>query len=222
MLLERVAGIDPLLRVRFATSHPKDLTDDLLKVMAAHPNLCRSVHLPVQSGSNTVLDRMKRKYTREHYMDRVAAIREILPGASVSTDIIAGFCGETEEDHLQTLSLMEWAGYDFSYMFKYSERPGTLAQRKYRDDIPEKVKTRRLNEIIELQMKLSLLSKERDVGHTVEVLAEGSSKKSADHLFGRSSENKVVVFPRRNFRPGDYVSVKVSACTSATLIGNPV
>jgi tRNA-2-methylthio-N6-dimethylallyladenosine synthase len=218
-LLEQVAVIDPLLRVRFATSHPKDMTDDLLRVMAAHPNLCRSIHLPVQSGSTSTLQRMKRRYTREHYMDRIEAIRHYLPDASLSTDIIAGFCGETEEEHRDTLSLMEWAAYDHAYMFKYSERPGTLAARNYRDDVPEAVKSRRLNEIIELQMKLSKQSKERDVGRVFEVLAEGTSKKSDTRLYGRTSQNKVVVFPRGSHSPGDYVSVRIDACTSATLIG---
>jgi tRNA-2-methylthio-N6-dimethylallyladenosine synthase len=218
-LLAMVAGIDPGLRVRFATSHPKDMSDDLLQVMARHQNLCRSIHLPVQSGSTKVLDRMKRKYTREHYMDRIEAIRKHLPGASISTDIIAGFCGETEDDHLQTLSLMEWVGYDFSFMFKYSERPGTFAARSYKDDVPEEVKTRRLNEIIDLQTKLSLRSKEQDVGQVFEVLVEGTSKKSEEKLYGRSSQNKVVVFPRGNLKPGDYTHVKISGCTSATLIG---
>ena len=221
-LLERVAGIDPLLRVRFATSHPKDMTDDLLRVIARHPNLCQSIHLPVQSGSSAVLERMKRRYSREHYMERITAIRKYLPGASISTDLIAGFCGETKEEHLQTLSLMEWVGYDFSYMFKYSERPGTMAARKYEDDVPENVKARRLNEIIELQLKLSLVSKQQDVGQTFEVLAEGRSKKSEDHLYGRTSQNKVVVFPRGLYKPGDYTHVKITGCTSATLIGNPV
>jgi tRNA-2-methylthio-N6-dimethylallyladenosine synthase len=221
-LLEQVAAIDPLLRVRFATSHPKDMTSELLKTIARHPNLCRFVHLPLQSGSSEVLRRMKRRYTREDYMDRIEAIRKYLPEASLSTDIIAGFCGETEEEHLQTLSLMEWAGYDFAYMFKYSERPGTLASRKYEDDIPQEVKSRRLNEIIELQMKLSLASKERDVGQTLEVLAEGVSKKSEGHLYGRTSQNKVVVFPRGSSRPGDYARVRITHCTPATLIGDPV
>ncbi len=221
-LLEKVAGIDSRLRIRFATSHPKDLSDDLLKVMAMHPNLCRAIHLPVQSGSSAVLQRMKRRYTREHYMDRIEAIRRHLPEASISTDIIAGFCGETEEEHAETLSLMEWAGYDFAYMFKYSERPGTLAARKYKDDVPERVKGRRLDEIIRLQNRLSLESKERDVGRTLEVLAEGTSKKSDDQLYGRTSQNKVVVFPRNGHRPGDYVQVKIERCTSATLIGRPL
>lgn len=220
-LLEQVAGIDPLLRVRYATSHPKDMSDDLLKVMARYPNLCRAIHLPVQSGSSSVLQRMKRRYTREHYMERIEAIRTYLPEASVSTDIIAGFCGETEEEHLDTLSLMEWAGYDFAYMFKYSERPGTLAARKYEDDIPDRVKGRRLNEIIQLQNRLSFQSKEKEVGRIVEVLAEGRSKKSSDQLYGRTSQNKVVVFPKESYSAGQYVMIKIERCTSATLIGTP-
>jgi tRNA-2-methylthio-N6-dimethylallyladenosine synthase len=219
-LLERVAGIDPALRVRFATSHPKDLSDDLLQVMAAYPNICRSIHLPVQSGSSAVLERMKRKYTREHYMDRISAIRRYLPEASISTDIIAGFCGETEEEHAETLHLMGWAAYDFAYMFKYSERPGTYAAEKLSDDVPEGVKKRRLNEIIALQNRLSLESKQRDVGQTFEVLVEGLSKKSSAQLYGRTSQNKVVVFPKNNLKPGDYTDVTISSCTSATLIGD--
>jgi tRNA-2-methylthio-N6-dimethylallyladenosine synthase len=221
-LLEQVAGIDPLLRVRFATSHPKDLSDTLLKVIARHPNLCQAIHLPAQSGSSTVLERMKRRYTREHYMDRIRAIRQYLPGASISTDIIAGFCGETEEEHRQTLSLMEWAAYDFAYMFKYSERPDTYAAEKLEDDVPEEVKSRRLNEIIELQAKLSLQSKEGDVGQSCEVLVEGISKKSADQLYGRTSQNKVVVFPKGNLTPGDYARVVITGCTSATLMGKEI
>jgi len=221
-LLERVAGIDPHLRVRFATSHPKDLSDELLKVIARYPNLCQSIHLPVQSGSTRVLERMKRRYTREHYMDRIRAIRKYLPGASISTDIIAGFCGETEEEHQQTLSLMEWAAYDFAYMFKYSERPDTFAADKLEDDVPEEVKARRLQEIIELQARLSLLSKERDVRQSYEVLVEGTSKKSADQLYGRTSQNKVVVFPKGKLRPGDYTRVMITECTSATLMGKVV
>ena len=218
-LLERVAGIDPSFRVRFATSHPKDMSDELLKVIAQYPNLCRSIHLPVQSGSTSVLERMKRRYTRDHYMDRISAIRNYLPDATISTDIIAGFCGETEEEHQQTLSLMKWAKYDFAYMFKYSERPETFAAEKLKDDVSEAVKTRRLNEIIELQGKLSLESKEKDVGQSFEVLVEGTSKKSEEQLFGRTSQNKVVVFPKNDLKPGDYIKVTVSACTSATLIG---
>jgi tRNA-2-methylthio-N6-dimethylallyladenosine synthase len=218
-LLEQVASIDPAFRIRFATSHPKDISDELLKVIARYPNLCRSIHLPVQSGSTAVLERMKRRYTREHYMDRISAIRNYLPEASISTDIIVGYCGETEEEHGQTLSLMEWAGYDFAYMFKYSERPGTYAAEKLKDDVPEAIKSRRLNEIIELQNRLSLESKQRDVGKTFEVLVEGTSKKSEDKLYGRNSQNAVVVFPKKNLKPGDYVEVTITDCTSATLIG---
>ena len=218
-LLDRVAGINPLLRVRFATSHPKDMSDELLKVIKSRPNLCRAIHLPVQSGSTTVLGRMKRKYTREHYMDRVEAIRKYLPDASISTDIIAGFCGESDEEHQETLSLMEWAQYDLSFMFKYSERPETFAAKKLEDDVPERIKTKRLNQIIELQMKLSLAGKKKDIGQTFEVLAEGTSKKSEEQLFGRTSQNKVVVFPRGSVNPGDYVHVKITDCTSATLLG---
>jgi len=219
-LLEQVALIDPAFRVRFATSHPKDMSDELLKVIASHPNLCRSIHLPVQSGSTAVLERMKRRYSREHYKDRISAIRRYLPEASISTDIIAGFCGETEEEHRQTLSLMEWAGYDFAYMFKYSERPGTYAAEKLKDDVPETTKTRRLNEIIELQNRLSLESKQKDVGQRFEVLVEGTSKKSEEHFYGRTSQNKVVVFPKNNLKPGDYAEVTITDCTSATLIGS--
>jgi len=218
-LLEQVAGINPLMRVRFATSHPKDMSDNLLKVMAGHPNLCQAIHLPVQSGSTSVLKRMKRRYTREHYMERIEAIRRYLPDASISTDIIAGFCGESEEEHQDTLSMMEWAGYDLAYMFKYSERPETFAALKMKDDVSEKVKTRRLNEIIELQMKLSLASKKKDIGKIYEVLAEGTSKKSEEQLYGRTSQNKVVVFPRGTVKSGDYTMVKITTCTSATLIG---
>ncbi len=218
-LLKRVAGIDSAFRVRFATSHPKDMSDELLKVIAQHPNLCRSIHLPVQSGSTTVLERMKRRYTREHYMDRITAIRSYLPDATISTDIIAGFCGETEEEHQQTLSLMKWADYDFAYMFKYSERPETFAAEKLKDDVSEAIKSRRLNEIIELQSKLSLESKLRDVGHSFEVLVEGTSKKSKEQLYGRTSQNKVVVFPKKDLKPGDYTQVTITDCTSATLIG---
>jgi tRNA-2-methylthio-N6-dimethylallyladenosine synthase len=164
---------------------------------------------------------MKRKYSREHYMERISAIRHILPEASISTDIIAGFCGESEEEHHETLSLMEWAGYDFAYMFKYSERPGTLAARQYEDDVPERIKGKRLNEIIALQNRLSLESKQRDVGKTFEVLVEGVSKKSAEQLYGRTSQNKVVVFPKKAFAPGDYIDISIESCTSATLIGQP-
>lgn len=218
-LLAGVAGVSPELRIRFATSHPKDLTDELLKVIAANENICRSIHLPVQSGSSRMLKLMNRRYSREWYMGRIEAIRKLIPGCSISTDIIAGFCTETEEDHRQTLSLMEWAGFDFAYMFKYSERPGTLAAKKYTDDIPEDVKTSRLREIIALQMKLSHTSNKKDVGKKFTVLAESESKRSAEHLSGRNSQNKMVIFPKVNHKPGDYVRVKITRCTPATLIG---
>ncbi len=221
-LLERIARISPQLRVRFATSHPKDMSDELLQTMARYPNLCRSIHLPVQSGSTAVLQRMKRGYTRKMYENRVKAIRQYLPEATISTDIIAGFCGETEEEHRETLSLMRWTGFDLAYMFKYSERPDTLAAKKYKDDVPEAVKTQRLSEIIALQGELSLKSKQEDIGKGFEVLVEGTSKKSKSELVGRTSQNKVVVFPGEGQRPGDYVLVKISDCTSATLRGKVV
>lgn len=221
-LLAMVASLSPRIRVRFSTSHPKDMSDDVLHTMAEYDNICKHIHLPAQSGSSRILKLMNRKYDREWYMNRITAIREIVPGCSVSTDMITGFSSETEEDHLQSLSLMEWAGYDFAYMFKYSERPGTRAARHNPDDVPDEVKTRRLNEIIELQNRLSLESKKRDVGKTFEVLAEGVSKKSKEHFSGRTSQNKVVVFPRNNFSPGDIAEVRITSCTSATLIGEVV
>ncbi len=221
-LLEKVALIDPFLRIRFSTSHPKDISDKLLETIASHENICRHIHLPVQSGSTRILKLMNREYTREEYMDRVNAIRSIIPGCSVSTDIIAGFCTETEEDHQDTLTLMEWAGYDFAYMFAYNERPGTRAARKYTDDVPPETKSRRLGEIISLQNKLSARSKRQDVGKVVEVLAEGFSKRSSEYLSGRTSQNKVVVFPGEGIRMGDYFRVHVDRCTPATLIGKPV
>jgi len=221
-LLDRIASISPELRVRFATSHPKDMSDGLLETMARYPNLCRSIHLPVQSGSTSVLKRMKRGYTRDMYEKRIEAIRKYLPGATISTDIIAGFCGETEEEHLETLDLMRWVGFDFAYMFKYSERPDTFAAKKYDDDVPEPVKTRRLNEIIKLQGELSLASKKADIGKEFEVLVEGTSKKSKEELVGRTSENKVVVFPAGDAKPGEYVNVKINQCTSATLLGERI
>ena len=218
-LLEKCASAYPDMRFRFSTSHPKDMSDEVLHTMSRHNNICKHIHLPAQSGSSRILEMMNRKYDREWYMGRIEAIRRILPGCSLSTDMITGFCSETEEDHQETLSLMKWAGYDFAYMFKYSERPDTKAARKYSDDVPEDVKARRLNEIIELQNKLSEESKKRDLGKTFEVLAEGLSKKSEAHLAGRTSQNKVVVFPRGSYKPGDYVNVKITDCTSATLIG---
>ncbi|MDY0287032.1 MAG: tRNA (N6-isopentenyl adenosine(37)-C2)-methylthiotransferase MiaB [Bacteroidales bacterium] len=218
-LLGKVAAVSPQLRIRYATSHPKDLSDELLKVMQENPNICRSIHLPAQSGSTEVLKRMNRKYTRAWYMDRIRAIKKFLPDAGITTDIIAGFCGETEEDHLQTLDLMKWAKYDYAFMFKYSERPGTVAAKRFPDDVPEEVKGRRLNEIIALQQELSHTSNKADLGKTFEVLVEGVSKRSEAQVFGRNSQNKVVVFDRQGFKAGDYVMVKVTGCTSATLLG---
>jgi tRNA-2-methylthio-N6-dimethylallyladenosine synthase len=218
-LLEKAALVNPLLRIRFSTSHPKDISDELLQTMSEYPNICKHIHLPAQSGSSRILGLMNREYTREWYMDRIRAIRAIMPECAISTDIITGFCTETEDDHRETLSLMEWAGYDFAYMFKYSERPGTKAARKYSDDVPEEIKTKRLNEIISLQNKLSARSKKQDVGRVFEVLIEDFSKKSQDHLSGRTSQNKVVVFPGNGRRKGEYVMVKIESSTSATLIG---
>jgi len=218
-LLEQMAAIDPMLRLRFATSHPKDLSDELLQLMASYNNICKSIHLPVQSGSSRILVLMNRKYTREWYMNRIEAIHSILKNCSVSTDIITGFCTETEDDNHQTLSLMEWAKFDFAYMFKYSERPDTLAAKKYPDDVPEDTKSARLKEIIALQQKLSYNSNKNDTGKEFTVLAEGLSKRSNAHLFGRNSQNKVVVFPKNNHFPGDYVNIMVTHCTPATLIG---
>jgi tRNA-2-methylthio-N6-dimethylallyladenosine synthase len=218
-LIEKVALVNPLLRVRFSTSHPKDLSDDLLHVMAKHDNICRHIHLPAQSGSSRILKLMNREYTREWYMERIESIRAILPECSLSTDMIAGFCSETEEDHRESLSLMEWAGFDFAYMFKYSERPGTKAARKLKDDVTEEVKTRRLDEMISLQSTLSSKSKKDDLGKSFEVLIEGFSKRSQAFLSGRTTQNKVVVFPSGKETKGRYVNVVIERCTSATLIG---
>ncbi len=218
-LLEKVALTDPGLRVRFATSHPKDISDELIDVMARHTNICPSIHLPVQSGSSSVLERMNRKYSREDYLERIRAIRRAIPDCAISTDIIAGFCGETDEEHQETLSLMNEVGYDFAFMFKYSERPGTLAAKKYADDVPEDVKTRRLDDIIKLQQALSLKSNRRDVGKSFEVLVEGPSKRSPDVVMGRTPHNKVVVFPDKGYKAGDYVNVRINDCSSATLKG---
>ncbi len=221
-LLEAVAQINPNLRVRFATSHPKDLSDELLHIINQYPNVCSAVHLPVQSGSNNVLKKMNRKYTREIYMNRIESIRKIVPGCSVSTDIIAGFCSETEEDHKQTLELMKWVGYDFAYMFKYSQRPGTIAEKKLDDDIPETIKNKRLQEIIDLQSQLSLQSNKADIGSVQEVLVEGKSKKSEKDVSGRNVNNKVVVFEDKGYKPGEFVMVKIVDCSSATLKGIPI
>ena len=220
-LLEKVAQIDPALRVRFSTSHPKDITDEVLYTIARYPNICKYIHLPVQSGSTRVLQLMNRTYTREWYLAKIDRVRSILPDCGLSTDIIAGFCTETEEDHQESMSLMEYARYDMSYMFFYSERPGTLAARRYQDDVPEEIKKRRLDEIVRLQNRLSQQKNREDLNKTFEVLIEGDSKKSADDWRGRNSQNKVVVFPKANhpYRKGDYVQVKVDDCTGATLIG---
>lgn len=218
-LLEKVAQVNNKLRIRFSTSNPRDMTDAVLHVMAKYENICKYVHLPVQSGSSELLDKMNRGYTREQYMDRINAIRRILPGAGLSTDIITGFCTETEEQHQETLSLMAWSEFDYAYMFKYSERPGTLAARKYPDDIPEETKSRRLSEIIVLQSKLSHESNKKDIGKKCVVLVENISKRSDEFMSGRNSENKVVIFPRKDLKPGDYVELTITDCTPATLIG---
>ena len=223
-LLERVALISPLLRVRFSTSHPKDITDDVLHTIAKYENICNYIHLPVQSGSNRVLQLMNRTYTREWYMAKVKRIFEIIPGCGISSDIIAGFCTETEEDHQQTLSLMESSHFDMSYMYFYSERPGTLAERRYKDDVPFEIKKKRLAEIVELQNRLSLESNKKDIGKSFEILIEGESKKSDMDWMGRSSHGKVVVFAKENYnlKKGDYVMVKVIDCTQGTLLGKIV
>lgn len=217
-LLEAVAGISPDLRVRFATNHPKDISDELIAVMAAHENICEHIHLPVQSGSNRLLEKMRRRYTREWYLDRVAKIREAMPGCGITTDVIAGFCSETEEDHQDTLDIFREVGFDYAYMFYYSERPGTMAARHFPDDVSLEVKTRRLNEIIALQNQLSLDSNLKDVGKKFKVLVEGPSKKNPDELCGRTGSNKMCVFPDKVHKAGDYVEVEVMSCTSATLI----
>ena len=227
-LLEMVAAISPELRVRFSTSHPKDISDEVIETIAAHGNICRHIHLPVQSGSSRILEKMRRKYDREWYMERVAKIREVMPDCGLSTDVIAGFCSETEQDHQDTLSLFEQVCFDSAFMFQYSERPGTLASRHYPDDVPPEVKTARLNEIIALQTKMSLKSNQKDMGKTFKVLIEGPSKRNPNDLCGRAGNNKMCVFPSmaaeratQGLAPlgaGDYVNVKVVDCTSATLI----
>jgi tRNA-2-methylthio-N6-dimethylallyladenosine synthase len=218
-LLEKVALVSPLLRVRFSTSHPKDMTDEVLHTMAKHENICKYIHLPIQSGNSNVLARMNRGYTREWYLERIAAIKRILPEASISTDIITGFCGETEAEHEDTLSLMREVGFDFSYMFFYSERPKTLAERKFEDDIPEDVKKRRLNEVQALQAELSYQNNALTVGKTYKVLVEGTSKRSDDFVYGRNSQNLTVIFPKGDLKPGDYADVTIKDFTSATVKG---
>lgn len=223
-LLEMVALISPELRIRFSTSHPKDITDEVLHTMAKYENICNYIHLPVQSGNTRVLQLMNRTYTREWYMKKVDRIREIIPDCGISSDIIAGFCSETEEEHQDTLSIMDYSKYDYSYMFFYSERPGTLAARRYADDVPDEVKKRRLQEIVDKQYQLSLESNQRDVGKTFKVLIEGESKKSDLEWMGRNSQNKVIVFPKEQYdlKKGDYVIVHVHSCNKATLMGKIV
>ena len=217
-LLRRVASVDPRLRVRFATSHPKDISDAVIETMAAHDNICKHIHLPVQSGSSRMLEKMRRKYDREWYLERVARIRSVIPECGLTTDVIAGFSSETEEDHAGTLSLMEEVGFDWAFMFAYSERPGTLAARKYPDDVPPEVKNRRLNEIIALQNRKSLERYRHQVGRRLTVLVEGPSKRDPDQLCGRASNNMMCVFPGGGHGTGEYVDVLVRDCTSATLI----
>ncbi|HAB89414.1 MAG TPA: tRNA (N6-isopentenyl adenosine(37)-C2)-methylthiotransferase MiaB, partial [Bacteroidetes bacterium] len=221
-LLEAVAQVSPLLRVRFSTSHPKDMLDDVLHIMAKYDNICEYIHLPVQSGNSEVLERMNRTYDRAWYMNRIEAIRRILPNTAISTDIIAGFCGETEEQHKETLSIMEEVKYEMAYMFFYSERPGTLAAKRYEDDIPEDIKKRRLTEIIDLQREHSIERNKADLGKTFEVLVEKPSKRSEDDLCGRNSQNKMIVFPKGNAKIGEYVQVKVSDYSQAILKGEIV
>ncbi len=218
-LLEKVALLAPDLRVRFSTSHPKDMTDDVLHTMAKYYNICKYVHLPVQSGNSRVLEMMNRTYNREWYLDRIAAVRKIVPDAAISTDIITGFCSETEEEHQDTMSLMEEVKYDLAYMFFYSERPGTLAAKKYKDDVPEEVKKRRLQEVVDLHRRDSLVLNKQSVGNTYEVLVEGHSHRSDKDLCGRTSQNKMVVFPKGDIKIGEYVMAKITSCTAGTLIG---
>ncbi|MBN8703918.1 MAG: tRNA (N6-isopentenyl adenosine(37)-C2)-methylthiotransferase MiaB [Bacteroidetes bacterium] len=221
-LLEMVAQVSPELRVRFSTSHPKDMTDEVLQVMAKYENICKYIHLPVQSGSSRILEMMNRGYTREWYLDRINAIYKYMPDCGISTDIITGFCSETEEEFEETVSLMEQVQYDFAYMFAYSERPKTLAERKFKDDVPEDVKLRRLQKIVDLQQKNSGIKTKKGLGKVHKVLIEGYSKKSNDFLYGRNTQNLVVVFPKGNHKKGEYVNVLATSCTVATLIGEVV
>ena len=221
-LLEKVALEAPNMRIRFVTSHPKDMSDETLHVIAKYPNICQYIHLPAQSGSSKILKVMNRKYTREWYLDRIAAIRRILPECAISTDLFCGFHSETEEDFQETLSLMREVGYDSAYLFKYSERPGTYAAKHLEDDVPEEVKVRRLQEMIDLQNKLSEESNLRDIGKVFEVLIEGYSKRSREQLFGRTRQNKVGIFDKKNFHVGQFIRVKIQRASSATLFGEPV
>ena len=221
-LLEKVALISPEIRIRFSTSHPQDMTDQVLQTMAKYENICDYIHLPVQSGNSRILKLMNRGYTREWYMERVDAIKRIIPGCAISQDIISSFCSETEEEHKDTLTLMDYVKFDYGFMFKYSERPNTKAARKFEDDVPEEIKSRRLTEIIEKQRAHSMMHNQSRVGKTFKVLTEGLSKRSDKHLFGRTTHNSVAVFPKKHYKPGDYVMVKITDCNSATLIGESV
>ncbi|PKQ67129.1 tRNA (N6-isopentenyl adenosine(37)-C2)-methylthiotransferase MiaB [Labilibaculum manganireducens] len=221
-LLEMVAVSVPEMRIRFATSHPKDMSDDTLKAIAKHDNICKFIHLPVQSGSDSVLKDMRRKYTQEWYKDRIEAIRRIIPGCGISSDIFCGFHNESEEDFNQTIELMKWAKFDLAYMFKYSERPGTFAYKNLEDNVPEEVKQRRLEEMIALQNQISLENNQSDIGQVFEVLIEGISKRSEQDVYGRTSQNKVIVFPKKNYQVGDLANVIVKECTKATLVGEAV
>ncbi len=221
-LLEKVALISPEMRIRFSTSHPQDMTDQVIETMSKHENICDYIHLPVQSGNSRILKLMNRGYTREWYMERVDAIKRIIPGCAISQDIISSFCTETEEEHKDTLSLMDYVKFDYGFMFKYSERPNTKAARKFEDDVPEEVKSRRLTEIIEKQREHSMEYNQSRVGKTFKVLVEGLSKRSDQHLFGRTTHNSVAVFPKKNYKPGDYVMVRITDCNSATLIGESI
>jgi tRNA-2-methylthio-N6-dimethylallyladenosine synthase len=224
LLLEKIALISPGLRVRFSTSHPKDITDEVLHTIAKYENICNYIHLPVQSGNNRILQLMNRTYTREWYMAKIDRIRELIPDCGISADIIAGFCTETEEEHQETINIMQYSKYDYGYMYFYSERPGTLAARRYEDDIPEEIKKRRLAEIVEVQYQLSLQSNKNDVGKTFKILVDGESKKDINFWKGRNDQNKVAVFAKENFpiKKGDYVQVKINACTKGTLLGEYV
>jgi tRNA-2-methylthio-N6-dimethylallyladenosine synthase len=223
-LLEKIALISPLLRVRFSTSHPKDITDEVLFTIAKYQNICNYIHLPVQSGNNRILQLMNRTYTREWYLAKVNRIREIIPDCGISTDIIAGFCSETEEEHQETISIMNESVFDYGYMYFYSERPGTLAERRYTDDIPEEIKKRRLQEIVDTQYQLSLRSNQKDVGKTYRILIDGESKKDSNFWKGRNDQNKVAVFPKADLdlEMGNYVDVQIHSCTKGTLLGTAV
>ena len=221
-LMEMVAKISPLLRVRFSTSHPKDISEELIKVIAKYDNICKYIHLPMQSGSSNMLKKMNRKYTREDYIQNIEMINKHIPNCALSTDIITGFCGETIEDHKETLSMMDLVGYDYAFMFNYSQRPNTIAEKKFVDDIPQEEKSRRLDEIIEKQRELSFESNKRDIGKEYEVLIEGESKRDKNELFGRSSQNKVVIFNKGELKIGGYINVRIKDCTSGTLIGEVI